>query len=49
MSVAFVREESAEAAQELTLPERPVSTHPNLVTNRGFRRWSKPSLTAERR
>ena len=23
MSVAFVREESAEAAQEITLPERP--------------------------
>ena len=36
MSVAFVREESAEAAQEATLPERPISTHPNLVTQSGF-------------
>ena len=36
MSVAFVREESAEAAQEVTLPERPISTHPNLVTQSGF-------------
>ncbi len=37
MSVAFIREESAEAAQELTLPERPVSMHPNLVTQSGLR------------
>jgi transcription elongation GreA/GreB family factor len=36
MSVAFVREESAEAAQEVTLPERRISTHPNLVTQSGF-------------
>ena len=36
MSVAFVREESAEAAQEVTLPKRPISTHPNLVTQSGF-------------
>jgi hypothetical protein len=36
MSVAFVREESAEAAQEVTLPERPISPHPNLVTQSGF-------------
>jgi transcription elongation GreA/GreB family factor len=36
MSVAFVREESAEAAQEVTLPERPVSPHPNLVTPSGL-------------
>jgi hypothetical protein len=36
MSVAFVREESAEAAQEVTLPERPISSHPNLVTRSGF-------------
>jgi transcription elongation GreA/GreB family factor len=36
MSVAFVREESAEAAQEITLPERPISTHPNLVTRSGL-------------
>jgi transcription elongation GreA/GreB family factor len=37
MSVAFVREESAEAAQEITLPERPISTHPNLVTRSGLK------------
>ncbi len=37
MNVAFVREESAEAAQEVTLPERPISTHPNLVTQSGLR------------
>jgi transcription elongation GreA/GreB family factor len=36
MSVAFVREESAEAAQEVTLPARPISTHPNLVTQSGL-------------
>ena len=36
MSVAFVREESAETAQEIPLPERPVSTHPNLVTRSGL-------------
>ena len=36
MSVAFVREESAEAAQEVTLPARPLSTHPNLVTQSGL-------------
>ena len=37
MSVAFVREESAESAQDVTLPERLISTHPNLVTRSGFR------------
>jgi transcription elongation GreA/GreB family factor len=36
MSVAFVREESAEAAQEVTLPERSISKHPNLVTKSGL-------------
>jgi hypothetical protein len=36
MSVAFVREESAEAAREVILPERPISTRPNLVTQIGF-------------
>ena len=36
MSVAFVREESAESAQDVTPPERPISTHPNLVTRSGF-------------
>ena len=37
MSVAFVREENAETAQEITLPERPISAHPNLVTQSGLK------------
>jgi hypothetical protein len=36
MSVAFVREESAEAAQEVSLPLRAVSAHPNLRTQSGL-------------
>jgi transcription elongation GreA/GreB family factor len=36
MSVAFVREESAEAAREVNLPPRPISAHPNLVTQSGL-------------
>ena len=35
MSVAFTREESAEAAAEVELPDRPISPHPNLVTASG--------------
>jgi transcription elongation GreA/GreB family factor len=37
MSVAFVKEESAEAAQEVSLPPRAISAHPNLVTQSGLR------------
>jgi transcription elongation GreA/GreB family factor len=37
MSVAFVREDSAEAAQEVSLPPRAISPHPNLVTRSGLR------------
>ena len=37
MSVAFVREESAAAAQEVSLPPRAISAHPNLVTRSGLR------------
>ena len=37
MSVAFVREESAEAAQEVSPPPRAISAHPNLVTQCGLR------------
>jgi transcription elongation GreA/GreB family factor len=37
MSVAFVREESAETASEVTLPDRAISPHPNLVTTSGLR------------
>lgn len=35
MSVAFTKEESAETASETLLPDRPVSPHPNLVTDAG--------------
>ena len=37
MSVAFTKEESAETAAETLLPDRPVSPHPNLVTEAGLR------------
>jgi transcription elongation GreA/GreB family factor len=37
MSVAFVREESAEAAREVSLPLRATSAYPNLVTPSGLR------------
>jgi transcription elongation GreA/GreB family factor len=37
MSVAFTREDSAQTAQEVSLPERPISPHPNLVTESGLR------------
>lgn len=36
MSVAFVKEESAETAAETVLPDRPISPHPNLVTQTGL-------------
>jgi len=37
LSVAFTKEESAETASELLLPDRPISPHPNLVTESGFK------------
>ena len=37
MSVAFTKEESAETAAETLLPDRPVSPHPNLVTETGLK------------
>lgn len=37
MSVAFTKEDSAETASETQLPDRPVSTHPNLVTAAGLK------------
>ncbi|OLP61882.1 transcription elongation factor [Xaviernesmea oryzae] len=37
MSVAFMKEESAETAAETLLPDRPISTHPNLVTEAGLK------------
>ena len=36
MSVAFTREESAEAAAEVERPDRPISPHPNLATPSGL-------------
>lgn len=37
MSVAFTKEESAETASETLFPDRPISPHPNLVTEAGLR------------
>ena len=37
MSVAFTKEESAETASETQLPDRPISPHPNLVTDGGLK------------
>ena len=37
MSVAFTKEDSAETAAETLLPDRPVSPHPNLVTEAGLK------------
>ena len=37
MSVAFTKEESAETAAETLLPDRPISPHPNQVTEAGLK------------
>jgi transcription elongation GreA/GreB family factor len=37
VSVAFTKEDSAETASETLLPDRPVSPHPNMVTEAGLR------------
>lgn len=37
MSVAFTKEDSAETASETMLPDRPISAHPNLVTQAGLK------------
>src|ERR1700748_2699142 len=37
MSVAFTKEESAETAAETLRPDRPISPHPNLVTEAGLK------------
>ena len=37
MSVAFTKEDSAETASETVLPDRPISPHPNLVTEAGLK------------
>ncbi|KQV83844.1 transcription elongation factor GreA [Rhizobium sp. Root1220] len=36
MAVAFTKEESFETASETLLPDRPISLHPNLVTQAGL-------------
>ncbi|TCU20315.1 transcription elongation factor GreA [Rhizobium sullae] len=37
MAVAFTKEESFETASETLLPDRPISPHPNFVTEAGLR------------
>jgi transcription elongation GreA/GreB family factor len=37
LAVAFTKEESFETASETLLPDRPISPHPNLVTEAGLR------------
>jgi len=37
LSAAFTKEDSAETASETLLPDRPVSPHPNLVTEAGLK------------
>jgi len=46
VSVAFVKEESAETAAETQLPDRPVSLHPNLVTETGLKALEHALQTA---
>jgi transcription elongation GreA/GreB family factor len=46
VSVAFVKEESAETAAETQLPDRPVSSHPNLVTEAGLKALEAQLQTA---
>ena len=46
MSVAFVREESAEAAQEVSLPARKISSYPNLVTAEGLKALQEAEAAA---
>lgn len=41
LSVAFTKEESAETASETLLPDRPISPHPNLVTETGLQALQK--------
>ena len=37
LSVAFTKEDSAETASETLLPDRPISSHPNFVTEAGLK------------
>jgi len=36
LSVAFTKEDRAETDSEVLLPDRPISPHPNLVTETGL-------------
>lgn len=47
MSVAFTKEDSAETAAELLLPDRPISSGPNLVTAAGLEALSRQLREAE--
>lgn len=46
MSVAFTKEDSAETASETLLPDRPISPHPNLVTEAGLKALESQLLHA---
>ncbi|WP_079211169.1 transcription elongation factor GreA [Brucella pituitosa] len=48
MSVAFVKEESAEAAAETILPPRPISGRINLVTKTGLQMLHEALASAQR-
>lgn len=47
MSVAFAKEESAEAASETILPARPISDRTNLVTEVGLRMLQEELVRAQ--
>jgi transcription elongation GreA/GreB family factor len=46
LSVAFTKEDSAETASETMLPDRPISEHPNLVTEAGLKSLEAQLATA---
>jgi transcription elongation GreA/GreB family factor len=46
LSVAFTKEDSAETAAETLLPDRPISSHPNLVTEAGLKALESQLLGA---
>ena len=47
MSVAFTKEDSAETAAELMLPDRPIPSGPNLVTKAGLDALARQLREAE--
>jgi transcription elongation GreA/GreB family factor len=47
VSVAFTKEDSAETAAELLLPDRPISSGPNLVTESGLEDLKRQLREAE--